>query len=118
MLMTRAAIVVLGCLLLGCGSAAEYETRTSSTRTELDVRAIIAKQLGRSTSSIKPNATFAQLGADDLDLMEIILEIENSRGITIDDDKLVGLSGAADSGELLSRLTVRTFEQVVANSKN
>jgi acyl carrier protein len=116
MLITRAAIVVLGCLLLGCGSAKEYETRTSSTRTELDVRAIIARQLGRSTSSIKPNATFAQLGADDLDLVEIILEIENSQDITIDDDKLVGLSGARDSGELLSRLTVRTFEQVVAES--
>lgn len=118
MFIPRAAIVVVGCLLLGCGSPSVHETRTSSTGTVDDVRTVIARQLGRSPASIKPNATFAQLGADDLDFVEIVLELENSRGIAIDDDQLVGASGATDSGELLDHLSVRTFERVVARSSN
>jgi len=116
MLITRIAIAVFCALLLGCGSAATYEARTSAKRTAQDVRTIIAKQLDRSPGSIHPDATFAQLGADDLDLVEIVLEVEDTLGIAIDDEKLTTAAGADDPDQLPVRLTVAEFERVVNES--
>jgi acyl carrier protein len=116
MLITRIALVVFCGLLLGCGSAATYEARTSAKRTAQDVRTIIARHLDRSPGSIRPDATFSQLGADDLDLVEIVLEVEDSLGIAIDDEKLTRAGGADEFDQLPTRLTVAEFERVVNES--
>ena len=50
------------------------------------VAAIIVDKLGVSESQITPEATFAQdLGADSLDTVELIMELEKEFDITIPD---------------------------------
>ncbi|MFH0809847.1 MAG: acyl carrier protein [Pseudomonadota bacterium] len=51
------------------------------------MRAIIKEQLGVSEAEIKPEASFAEdLGADSLDLVELVMAMEEEFGIEIPDD--------------------------------
>ncbi len=51
------------------------------------VTAIIATKLSIDPSTIKNDATLQDLGADSLDLVEIIMKLEEQFGIEIDDAK-------------------------------
>ena len=62
------------------------------------VTAIIVDKLGVNASEVKPEATFAQdLGADSLDTVELIMELEKEFGITIPDDKAEGITTVGDA---------------------
>ncbi len=51
------------------------------------VQKIIVDQLGVSADEVKPEASFVEdLGADSLDLTELIMAMEEEFGIEIDDD--------------------------------
>ena len=51
------------------------------------VKAIVVEQLGVSADEVKPEASFVEdLGADSLDLTELIMAMEEEFGIEIDDD--------------------------------
>lgn len=53
-----------------------------------DVFAIVASQLGKEAQDIKEESRFVEdLGADSLDNVEIIMEMEKKFQITIPDDK-------------------------------
>ena len=64
------------------------------------VKQIIMDQLGVSEDEIKPEASFVEdLGADSLDLTELIMAMEEEFGIEIDDDeaqKIVKVQDAWD----------------------
>ncbi|MBA4358389.1 MAG: acyl carrier protein, partial [Desulfovibrio sp.] len=50
------------------------------------VKAIVVEQLGVSADEVKPEASFVEdLGADSLDLTELIMAMEESFDIEIDD---------------------------------
>ena len=52
------------------------------------VQRIIEEKLGVDASEVKPEATFTNdLGADSLDTVELIMELEKEFNITIPDDK-------------------------------
>jgi acyl carrier protein len=52
------------------------------------VQAIIVDKLGVDESEVKPDATFTNdLGADSLDTVELIMELEKEFSITIPDDQ-------------------------------
>ncbi|MDR2130808.1 MAG: acyl carrier protein [Odoribacteraceae bacterium] len=52
------------------------------------VQAIIVDKLGVDESEVKPEATFTNdLGADSLDTVELIMELEKEFNITIPDDQ-------------------------------
>ena len=52
------------------------------------VKAIIVDKLGVDESEVKPEATFTNdLGADSLDTVELIMELEKEFNITIPDDR-------------------------------
>jgi acyl carrier protein len=50
------------------------------------VNSIIADKLSIPASSITPEATFKDLGADSLDIVEIIMSFEETFGIEIKDE--------------------------------
>ncbi len=51
------------------------------------VKKIIVDQLGVSPDEVKPEASFVEdLGADSLDLTELIMAMEEEFGVEIDDD--------------------------------
>ena len=54
---------------------------------EQKVKAAVAEQLGLNADDIKTDASFmADLGADSLDLVELVMSFENEFGITIPDE--------------------------------
>ncbi|HMM39968.1 MULTISPECIES: acyl carrier protein [Desulfovibrio] len=64
------------------------------------VKGIIVDQLGVSADEVKPEASFVEdLGADSLDLTELIMAIEEEFDIEIDDEdaqKIVKVKDAID----------------------
>ena len=55
---------------------------------EARVKAIIVDKLGVDESEVTPNASFTNdLGADSLDTVELIMELEKEFNITIPDDQ-------------------------------
>ena len=63
------------------------------------VKKIIVEQLNVSPEEVKPDATFEALGADSLDLTELIMAMEEEFDIEIADDdsqKIVKVQDAID----------------------
>ena len=67
---------------------------------EEKVKAIIAKQLGVDIAEVKPEASFVDdLGADSLDTVELVMDLEEQFNITIpeeDQEKLRTVQDAID----------------------
>ncbi len=62
------------------------------------VVSIIVDKLGVSESEVTPEATFTQdLGADSLDTVELIMELERQFDIQIPEDKAEGIQTVGDA---------------------
>ena len=56
------------------------------------VKEIIAEQLGIDGNTITKNSkVIADLGADSLDIVELIMALEDEFGVTVDEDKVQNL---------------------------
>ncbi len=71
-----------------------------SAEIEQKVKAAVAEQLGKSVDEISNDASFVDdLGADSLDLVELVMAFENDFGITISEEdsaKLTTVQTAID----------------------
>lgn len=62
-----------------------------------DIQAILTEQLGVSAKIVKPSARLIEdLGADSLDLVEIVMAIEDETGTDISDDDAENLFTVQD----------------------
>ena len=62
------------------------------------VKAIIIDKLGVSEDQVTPEATFAQdLGADSLDTVELIMDLENEFDVKIPDDQTNTINTVGDA---------------------
>ena len=65
---------------------------------ESKVKEIIIEKLGVEESEVTPEASFTNdLGADSLDTVELIMEIEKEFGITIPDDQAEKIATVGDA---------------------
>lgn len=80
------------------------------------VQAIVARQLGLRQEDIKPDSTFAALGADDLDVVEIVMATEEALDITIPDEALGPIKAPPGTPPLPARLTVGGFVTTVSQA--
>lgn len=65
---------------------------------ESKVKEIIADKLGVDEADVKPEASFTNdLGADSLDIVELIMEFEKSFNITIPDDQAEKIATVGDA---------------------
>jgi len=71
---------------------AEFDKQNTQDK----VITIIANKLSIDKGSIKPTANLQDLGADSLDLVEIIMKLEEQFGIEIDDAKAEQLKNVQD----------------------
>ena len=81
-----------------------------------EIQEIAAKQLKKSPAEMNPKSTFATLGADDLDVVEITITVEDKMGITIQDDELAKAAGTSPDQNLAGKLTLDAFARVVASA--
>ena len=70
------------------------------------VQAIIAEQLGVEEEKVTEEASFADdLGADSLDLVELILALEEEFGIEIPDEDAEKINKVADATQYIAEKT-------------
>ena len=70
---------------------------------EARVRAIIVDKLGVDESEVTPTASFTNdLGADSLDTVELIMELEKEFGMSIPDDQAEKISTVQDAVDYIS----------------
>jgi acyl carrier protein len=119
-------MILVAIILTGCGAnnapdaqiqEAKAPNATKSATSMLpEIQSLIAEQLGKRATEIDPDQSFAALGADDLDLVEITMVVEDKFGITIDDDAFVKAAGVTDAKTICNELTVRAFAAVAEKS--
>lgn len=75
----------------------------AESQIEERVKAIIVDKLGVAPSEVTPEASFAaDLGADSLDTVELIMEFEKAFGISIPDDQAEKISTVGEAIEMIS----------------
>ena len=103
--------VCAAALSVGLGLAAQAAETAPPT---LDlVRRAVADQAELQVDQVNADATMADLGLDDLDVVEVVMALEDELGIEISDDELVSAAGGGDEAGLCERLTVRALAAVV-----
>lgn len=71
--------------------------------TTLDtIKKILAEQLELDEGSITETSTIEDLGADSLDLVEAIMNIEDEFGVEIDDEEIKNLKTVGDIVEYIN----------------
>ncbi|KAJ6798960.1 acyl carrier protein 1, chloroplastic-like [Iris pallida] len=69
------------------------------------VKDIVKKQLALSEdTALTAESTFASLGADSLDTVEIVMGLEEEFGITVEEDNSQTISTVQDAAELIDKL--------------
>lgn len=66
------------------------------------VRALLAEQLGFDEESISLNTSFEELGADSLDLIELMMSLEEEFSISADEEDLTTIKTVGDVTRLIS----------------
>ena len=67
------------------------------------VKTIVAEQLGLEIEQVKPEANFsAELGADSLDVVELVMALEEAFDIEIPDDKAAGIATVKDAVDYIA----------------
>ncbi len=70
----------------------------TATNVEAKVRSIIAEQLGVGEDEIKPESTFVDdLGADSLDLVELVMAMEEEFDVEIPDEQAESIKTVKDA---------------------
>ena len=66
------------------------------------VKAIIVEQLGVSLEDVKPAASFIEdLGADSLDIVELIMALEEEFGVEVPEEDLDGIETIGQAYDLV-----------------
>jgi acyl carrier protein len=74
---------------------------------------ILSSQFRKPAESFRSEMTMAQLDADELDMVEMVMEAEDRLKVVIPDELLEKVTGTAKPDELLKKLTVAKFAEVV-----
>jgi len=78
--------------------------KKNQNSTEQKVIALIAKQLGKPANTIKQTDRIVEdIGADSLDVVEMLTNIEDTYGVQIPDDDAAALKTIGDVAKYLDR---------------
>lgn len=69
-------------------------------------------------SEIQPETTLADLEADELDFVELVMALEEQFQVTIDDEVVEGLTGTSDWREGMKKLTMSKLASAVEQQGN
>lgn len=75
----------------------------SATNIEAKVKSIIAEQLGVSEGEIKTESSFVEdLGADSLDIVELVMAMEEEFDVEIPDDQAENIKTVKDAVDYIN----------------
>ena len=107
----------LGCLVgaPGCGDsrASAPSARQKPSPTVDQVCTITAELLGADRSQVNAQTSLADLGADELDFVELVMELEERFGISIPDSKAEGMMGTNDPTSGMKNVTLAKLASIV-----
>lgn len=121
-------VTALMCALLGCGgptpvpspvrSPVPSATRSIDSDKPIDqVRKIVAELFGVDPSKVKPTTTMGDLGADDLDFVELVMELEEAFDITIEDSDLEKGAGTPEFLVGMKKISIQKLAEIVEARK-
>ena len=85
---------------------------------EEKVKQIVAEQLGVDESQVTENASFMDdLGADSLDTVELVMELEDHFDVSIPDEAISDVTGDDDWQTGTDRLTMTKLAEIVDQQK-
>lgn len=67
------------------------------------VKNIVSETIGVDASSVSEDTVFADLGADSLDLLELVTAFEDEFGMTIPDDDLASIKSVKDAVDAIAK---------------
>ncbi|HFI0462835.1 TPA: acyl carrier protein [Streptococcus suis] len=68
------------------------------------VKEMIVDRFGVQEDRVTPAMTFNDLGADSLDIVELVMELENRFEVTFEDDKIEELANVGDAVSYIETL--------------
>jgi acyl carrier protein len=93
------------------------ESAVPDQDTVAQVCRITAELMGANVADIKPSTSLADLGADELDMVELIMELEEHFGVSIPDEAITDLTGDDDWQVGIDRLTMSKLAEIVERQK-
>jgi acyl carrier protein len=117
-----AALMTLA-LLCGCSDSTSStptlpRSGSQSDATTLDdVRRIVSEQLGVELRKLAPSTSLGELGADELDFVELVMELEERFDITIPDDKVTQMTGSNALQHGMKNVTMEKLAALVDSVK-
>jgi acyl carrier protein len=63
----------------------------------------IAEVKGLDVSTLSPNTTFLEIGADSLDMVELSIDLEDAFGITINQQDISGIKNLGQAVEFIQK---------------
>lgn len=103
--------------LVGCDQPERDEKQTAMSPEMESIIKITSDQLGVSAERIRADTTFASLGADDLDFVEIVMATEDAHNVSLPDELLIKLAGVSAAEEIVHHLTIEGFSQALESAE-
>jgi acyl carrier protein len=103
--------------LVGCDQPQRDEQQTTVSPKMESIIKITSEQLGVSAASIRADSTFASLGADDLDFVEIVMATEDAHNVSIPDEFLTKIAGISAAEEIVHHITIAGFAQALDSAE-
>lgn len=119
---TLLMVLIASLVFFGCESrksppsaaAARASSATTASSTTIDrVRKIVSEQMGVALEKVTPKTSLGDLGADELDFVELIVELEESFSVTISDTKVEALTGTSDWQKGMHNVTIEKLSTLV-----
>lgn len=103
---------------LGCSQPTTPPPQQSVSQDTIDqVCRIAAELLGVDVANVQPSTSLGDLGADELDTIELIMELEDHFGVTIPDEALTEVMGDDEWQTGIDRLTMERLAEIVDRQK-
>jgi acyl carrier protein len=115
------ALVAIACGLVGCGTepaARKVAAPTNgTTATESEVCKIAAELLGVNRAKVGPETSLADLRADELDYVELVMALEEEFDVSIPDDEAEIMLGSEDWQQGMKNVTMRKLAATIDKRK-
>ena len=111
----RTAFWVCLAVTIGCGDGSSAKPAASGDAGETvdEICQVAAELLGVDRSKINSETSLGELGADELDLVELVMHLEEHFGVSIPDESLQQAMGAGNFQQGAKNITISELASIV-----